>query len=144
MILPLSRNVRCNISACIIFGVAAYLFYMIIDRDPPYVWAEGDISPNPASIGGEVAVHWKIKANRFCPGWVHTQLTDHRGYIWSNKGHPVYNVTKDGDLVNTLALPRTLGPGEIIYMAVVCYQCNMLQYKWPICVRTPEIRFMVQ
>lgn len=139
-----TRIMICRIVAPMIIGVAGVLFYFAIDRDPPYEYIEGNIYPDHPQAGSQIAVHWHIRAKRFCPGWVERNITDRRGYVWHNIGGPVRpNAEREAHIVNTIELPRTLGPGPTTYSARVCYQCNPLHHFWPLCVRTPPIKFDV-
>lgn len=135
----------CRIIAPVVIGMIAVLFYMAIDRDPPYVYLEGEVLPQEAEPGSQIAIHWHIKANRFCPGWVERFIVDQRGYVWRNVGSPVRsNTQRDSHIVNTVELPRTLGAGPAMYRARVCYECNPTHSIWPLCVDPPELPFRIK
>jgi hypothetical protein len=133
----------CRIAASVTLGVLAVAFYMAVDREPPYVYLEGDVFPLDPPAGSQVAIHWHVHAKRYCPGWVERTITDQRGYLWRNIGGPVRpNAERDSHIVNTIDLPRGLS-GPAHYQAHVCYRCNPLHKFWPICVHTPVLPFTI-
>jgi hypothetical protein len=135
----------CRIVASSVIGFVATVFYMAIDRDPPYEYLAGNILPDTPHVGEQIAIHWHIKAHRFCPGRVARNITDQSGYIWRNKGGPVReNREQLAHIVNTIDLPKNLGAGPATYFADVCYRCNPLHRIWPLCVRTPELKFEIR
>lgn len=137
--------------AVAIIGVAAVLFYMAVDRHPPYDYIRGEVLPPDPVVGGQISVHWRVRVNRYCPGWVERYITDRRGYIWHNIGTPVKDIRpvapgQKSDIINTFDLPRQLGQGPATYQARACYSCNPLQEwaRWPICVDTPKVLFEIR
>lgn len=146
---PRSRVWICNIAAACIIATIGAVFWMAIDRDPPYEYLAGEILPPEPPIGTQVSVVWHVKVRRFCPGWVQRDVTDQRGYLWRNIGSPVKDISgvKPGDevhLVNTFELPKQLGAGPATYQANVRYHCNPLQRWWPIYVSTPKLWFEIK
>lgn len=142
---------RTTVIAAVLFalGVAGPSAYLLADRIQPYEYLSGEVLPPDPKMGGQVSVHWRVKVNRFCHGWVQRNITDQRGYVWHNAGTPVKDLywVKPGDLadiVNTFELPRQLGAGPTTYQAHVEYRCNWLQkLVWPIRVATPVLHFDV-
>lgn len=138
------RILFCRIVAALVIGAAAVVWYMAIDREPPYEYIEGHVIPSEVPVGSQIAIHWHIKAKRFCPGWVERFIVDERRYIWRNLGSPVRaNTERESHIVNTVELPKTLGPGLARYRARVCYQCNPMHKFFPLCVDPPELPFRI-
>lgn len=141
-----------NLVAALLFAifVAGPAAYLLSDRKPPYEYLSGDIIPPDPMVGNQISVHWRVRINRYCPGWVQREITDRRGYVWFNAGGPVKNITpvskgEVADIVNTLELPRMLGAGVSKYQAHVVYQCNWLQHWFlPIRVSTPVLTFEIR
>lgn len=146
----MSRSKKCNIIAAMLFGVIGLIFYMAVDRKPPYAFISGQVIPDVLPSGEQISIHWRVQVHRFCPGWVERNVTDENGWTWRNVGTPVRQVTVDAhgfsDIVNTLELPKRIPRGRASYSAFVCYVCNPLQRwaKWPICVVTPKLPFEVK
>lgn len=124
--------------------------YFLADRQHPYEYVYGEVLPPDPNTGSQISIHWRVRFNRFCPGWVQRDITDRRGYVWRNVGGPVKNIpapAKDeyADIVNTLELPRQLGMGPATYQAHVTYRCNWLQrWFWPISVSSPKLLFEIK
>lgn len=140
----MTRRLKCNLAAAVIFTVVGTLFYLAIDRAPPFEYVSGEVLPPSPPAGGQISIHWHLRINRVCPGWVEREIVDHRGYIWRNAGSAVRVASaRDEDVVNTLELPHALGPTRAKYVANICFVCNPLHRVWPICVRTPELPFEI-
>lgn len=137
-------------SAIVAFLVVGPVTYFLFDREPPYEYLSGEVFPPDPEIGSQISVHWRVKFNRFCPGWVQRDITDRRGYVWHNVGTPVKNILHaingaEADIVNSFELPRQLGIGPAHYQAHVSYRCNWLQnWVWPILVSTPVLSFEIK
>lgn len=129
--------------------IAGPLAYLLSDRTHPYEYLSGDVLPPDPSTGSQISIHWRVRYNRFCPGWVQREITDRRGYVWFNVGSAVKQIAPvtpghEADIVNTMELPRQLGPGPATYRAYVSYRCNFLQsWVWPITVSTPALPFEI-
>lgn len=143
----MKKNLICAILVAIF--IVGPLTYLLSDRGAPYEYLSGEVLPPVPHVADQISIHWRVRVNRFCPGWVQRDITDKRGYVWRNTGGPVKIIppVKQGavvDIVNTLDLPRQLGPQSASYQAHVCYRCNPLQRWWPICVSTPRLEFAIQ
>lgn len=144
MIVTKTRIWVCRTVAVAAIGATAALFYMVIDREPPYEYIEGSVHPDNPRAGDQISIHWHIKVKRFCPGWVDRFIVDGDDYVWRNTGGPVRsNLRHDSHIVNTVELPKTISPGLARYRAHVCYQCNPLHRVWPLCVAPPDIPFRI-
>lgn len=133
-------------AGCATLGL--WVAWMYLDDAPPYMWSAGEsyVSPQPAADGGMIAVSWKMKVNRLCPGSSQRILVD------ANTGQTVatYDATPaalsvstgDERLIRTFQLPRGLPP-LVGYRSTVCFRCNLLQAAFPLCITTPTLIFAV-
>ena len=141
-----------TIIAAFIFaiGIVGPVAYFLSDRRLPYEYLFGEVLPPMPAVGGQISIHWRVKINRYCPGWVQRTIIDEHGYRWYNIGGPVKNIMPvkrgdEADVVNTLELPRMLSAGPATYLAHVTYHCNWLQrWFWPITVDTPALQFTIK
>lgn len=129
-------------SLTISFGTFSYL---MADNEPPYEWKGGWVRPDPAPIGAQVTVCWKIRIKRFCPGLIYRQIIDSREII--HNYDPVPAAAQE-DVLDpfcvTFKLPLDLPPGSAIYRVHADYYCNPIQHFWPIKVTTPELKFNLE
>lgn len=141
-----------NTIAAVVFAVGAVgpLAYLLADRTLPYEYLSGEVLPPDPEIGHQISIHWHVRVNRFCPGWVQRDIIDRRGYVWHNVGGPVRDITpvtpgSETHIVNTIELPRQLGVGPAEYQAHVTFKCNPLQRLfWPIHVSLPRLPFVIR
>lgn len=142
------RDIICaGITTVICLFAVAPLTFMLTDTTPPYVYLHGEIVPPEAGAGTDVSVHWDIKVNRFCEGWIQRQIVDAHGEIHSYDptpaAHPSDVAPSQSMLVREFKLPEHITPGPAKYSAYACYYCNVLQEWWPLCVRTPQLNFTI-
>jgi hypothetical protein len=141
--------VRCRIVAFAFCAfVIAPIAYMLMDRQRPYDWLAGEIVPPIPHPGGEVSVKWTMKTYRYCEGVINRQVVDSHNVVWGYDARPsalADQLDANSVLVRTFRLPENISPGPARYSAHACYTCNPLQrIAWPICVRTPDVHFVIQ
>lgn len=133
-------------AGCATLGL--WVAWMYLDIAPPYEWsaAESNISPQPARDGEMIAVSWKMKVNRLCPGSSQRILIDAATgqTVATYDATPAALSVRTGDekLIRTFQLPRGLPP-LVGYRSTVCFRCNPLQAVFPLCVTTPTLTFRV-
>lgn len=130
-------------------SLGAWLGVMYLDTQRPLVYdvSESFIVPDPAPQGAMVTINWKIaKVNRICPGTIQRSFVDKAtGQVVATLDTtPVSRATREGDdhLPRSFQLPPDL-PAVVGYSGNVCFQCNVLQHLFPLCIKTPEIVFHV-
>jgi hypothetical protein len=103
----------CRIVASATLGIASVVFYMAIDRDPPFVRGAGKIMPENPLPGATVEVIWQGTRKRDCDGYVYRKIIDSHGVVFTIEGIPVsYAKTNNPDpLVRYFRLPVGLAPG---------------------------------
>lgn len=140
MIRELALKVTAAIAALVFVGLPGYFAF---DNEPPYVYLDGEVFPDPAPEASQVTVRWKIKVNRMCPGAVQRQLIDSRGLTHTYDAAPAAESgsIKDGYLLRTFTLPQNMPTGITKYRANVCFSCNPLQVFFPMCRTTPDLTF---
>lgn len=133
--------------SCAAFG--SWLAVMYLDNDPPYTYdaAQSHIIPDPALQRSVVTVDWVLTAvRRECPGSVQRSFRSvETGQVLTTLDTtPMSRSIRIGDksLPRSFELPPNL-PAEVWYSAEVCAQCNLLQRAFPLCFKTPEIKFRV-
>lgn len=132
-------------------GMSAWVAYMIADVEPPYVYygEESYIIPSSAEKGEQMVVHWKVKQNRYCPGYTVRQLFDPKttaiiATYDTAQMAPVNSVSPEGYLIRTFTLPRAISSGRTGYRTVVCFSCNPLRRLVPVCEMSPYLYFNIE
>jgi hypothetical protein len=135
----------CRIVASATLGLASVVFYMAIDRDPPFERGAGKIMPENPPPGATVEVIWQGTRKRDCDGYVYRKIIDSHGVVFTIEGIPVsYAKTMNPDpLIRYFRLPVGLAPGPAKYIATTHYYCNPLHRWWPIIVETPHLDFII-
>lgn len=128
--------------------ICGWIGYMAADNQPPYDYfvTESYVVPSPSLAGHQVTVHWKLKVNRICPGFIIRTIVDAKTMARvSYDPAPAFGMvrTDDDHLDRTFFLPEGMRPGPKIYRANAEYVCNLLQRIWPLKVQTPDLHFEV-
>jgi hypothetical protein len=133
-----------------ILCLSLWIGWMFADNEPPYVYdvAGSHMFPDPAPQGSMVTIDWKLSAvRRTCPGSVQRFFRDlSTGNIAATLDTTeLSRVVRVGDnrLPRSFQLPPGL-PRNVGYSALGCFECNLLQHFWPLCVMTPELAFRTQ
>lgn len=134
----------------VLTSFGAWLGVMYLDTQVPYDYdlTQSLIVPDPAPQGAMVTVKWKIgQIHRICPGTIQRFFTDKvtGETVASLDTTPVFRGIQQGDdhLPRSFQLPPDL-PYVVGYSGIACFQCNVLQHLFPLCIRTPEIVFHVK
>ena len=130
--------------------LGGWIGLMYLDNNPPYIYdaVQSHIIPDPASQGATVVADWHLKeVKRLCPATVQRFFNDAETgrMVATLDTTEASRVVQVGDtaLPRSFQLPPNLPP-RTEYSALVCFQCNVLQRAWPLCVRTPKIAFSVR
>ena len=114
--------------------LAAYLGYMVGDREVPFVqqWAE-EAPPNPVE-GQEIVITWHGARYRQCPGTVKRTIVDYCKEVHTLEPVPAINQPgdTDGTFTRAFRVPAHIAHGPAEYRAVTEFVCNPLQRWWPI------------
>lgn len=129
----------------IAFGVISYL---AADNQPPYDYdvSKSYIKPSVSQAGHQVTVHWEVKINRICKGFIVRNIIDSRtGAITSYDPVAALGLpTGDDFLDRTFFLPEGMGVGPKLYRVQAEYNCNLLQNFFPLKVQTPDLHFVIE
>lgn len=136
------------IAAFIAIFIFAPVFWMLMDRVPPYLITNGRIEPQQIAPNEPYIVDWDVKPLRNCPGARSSRVTT---FIIDNAGGSNAYATTQGGFIDGVSVIHKekkmliLPPGPAKYYSEVCYPCNPLQDKlnWPICFLTPVLEFEV-
>lgn len=136
-------------AAFIAVALFAPVFWMLLDRDPPYVRTSGEMIPANPEPGAFVSVKWTIQVERVCspsvPRNVTRTVVDAKGVIHDYE--PVDGIygTKNqetaGGITREFQLPLSIAQGHARYHSSACFACNPIQHFWPVCIDTPDIPF---
>lgn len=131
-------------------GVVAPVFWMVIDRDPPFEITNGHIEPEHPVKNGYIEVTWDIKPLRTCSPsdrrMTVRSVTDQKGVVHTytpvqgQYGTP-QQINED-EIQRRVPLPMNI-VGVAKYNATACYHCNPIQIIWPICITTPTLEFII-
>lgn len=125
------------------FGIAGFLS---ADNKPPYSYnaAKSYIKPDPAGAGRQVTIHWEVKNNRYCPGFITRSIIDAKTkVIVSYDPFPALFEEGEHFIDRSFYLPDSIEPGIKIYRVNGVYFCNILQRLWPLKVQSPDIFFEI-
>lgn len=132
-----------------LIALALWFAWMMADNEPPYIYDQESsrIAPDPAPQGAMVTADWNLKkVNRVCPGTVQRFFRDAntKRMVATLDTTEVSRAVKVGDnsLPRSFQLPPNL-PARVEYSALVCFECNPLQQRFPLCIMTPTITFGV-
>lgn len=142
--------------------IIAPLFWMALDRDPPYIRESGEVVPaDPAECGllGEsdsvinpgdcVTVKWRIAARRNCvpntPNNVTRRIQDSEKVLHTiapSKGVIGTTPKIPSQLNRHFQIPSGAASGRALYKSTACFACNPMQrFFWPICISMPDVEF---
>jgi hypothetical protein len=148
-----STRRRHNIAAAFVAVIfMAPLFWMLLDREPPYVEHIGKVIPPEVQAGDQITVEWQMKINRVCPGYIAREVVDSQNVLWNYDVQPsvrreqqfdVSGIPRLTKLRRSFVIPEQAAPGPARYRSLACYVCNPIQQLWPICTRTPDVEFSI-
>lgn len=145
-----TRTIMCQIIAAVVGLIIAWHAVMLFDRSAVVELdsSASYITPNPANMGGAIAITWKAKSYRNCGGEVIPRIIDSTGRIFEYAKTPtVYNVLMRADpakFTKLLTLPTIMTPGPARYEAVVIRWCNWVQKEfWPMVDKPFPILFEI-
>lgn len=146
--LVLSDLTRVHVVAALVAAtVFSPIFWLILDREPPWRRLRGWIEPTPA--GGYIQPHWQTTPlKRICRGSVQIEIISSQlgsaDLIW-----PVFQRSVGADKLGAteyIAAPwplsETVPPGPTRYRVTTFWVCNWTQELWPIVQVGPEIQFI--
>lgn len=140
------RAWACNLTALVIFVIVGGLFWMAIDRDPPFIRTYGEVIPENPRPGQWVAVKWHVKGSRWCPGTLQRQIIDSHDVVWTLDKEPIAFGTRipvSPDFVRRFQIPPVAWPGRAVYRVTTAYQCNPLHRWWPVVTTGPDVVFEI-
>lgn len=137
------------VPAFIAIFIFAPLFWMALDRVPPYVITNGRLNPTKIAPNEWYTIEWDVKTVRACPGTKNSRVTTY--IVDVNGGLNIYAATQGGFVEGIPLIHKekkllaALPAGPAKYFSEVCYPCNPLQDKlnWPICFPTPMLEFEI-
>lgn len=136
-------------SAAIALMVSAgFISFLLADNQPPYEYDvdKSYIKPNPALPGRQVTVHWALKVNRPCKGFIVRSIIDAKTRVIVSYD-PIASLGRPPNeqyMERTFYLPENIESGTKIYRVNGEYSCNILQRFWPLKVQTPDLYFEIQ
>lgn len=139
-------NWRWHVVAAFACGlIVGPLFYLVIDREVPFVIYHGRIVPPEPRPGDVVEIEWTGNRVRACPGMISRRIVDSIGIIHTIAGVDAqYTQTANPQpVVRNFRLPLALAPGPATYYATSSFICNFTQKWWPIVVERPPVQFNV-
>lgn len=136
--------------------VFAPLFWMMIDREPPFIRLHGVIIPDTVERGGNVAVRYVTtrRIRRDCPGVVQQEIVDSQNTIYSKLARDAQPARWEPDpsnpdqeifTGNPVSVPLQAAPGLALFRSVTFRYCNWLQraLHWPIVQSGPDLYFTI-
>ena len=150
----LLAHVTGAILALCVFGP---LFYMAMDREPPFTRLTGTLVPDAVDRGGNVAVRF-VTTRRYrsdCPGQVQQEIVDSQNTIFSKLVRETGPSRWEDDPTNPsreifygrpVGIPEQAAPGRALFRTVTFRYCNVLQrtLHWPIIQIGPDIFFTIK
>lgn len=129
--------------------VVAPVLWMLLDRNPPYIFERVEISPRDVPQGGEIHITFTVKQKRApCnPGLVYREFKESSGkmHVYDPVMRAAPPVIADNKFTRISKLPDNIDPGLTVYRGMACYTCNVIQswLRWPVCVSTLPVTFNV-
>lgn len=136
------------IAAMVSIGVFAPLFWMVLDRDPPYLIKGGTVEPRDPLPGAAIHVSWDVMPIRACAsqpthGSVTREIIDSKGVKHAYASVDAIYSSGAPEINRVVQLPQSIPSGPAVYHSQACYACNPVQQIWPVCFRTPDLHFNV-
>lgn len=134
--------------------IAVFLFapilWMLLDRDPPYEFEKVEIEPQVVASTETIYITFQVKQTRaVCgPGLIYRQFREEPSgklHIYDPIQRADPPVIENNRFTRMSALPANMTPGLVTYRGTSCYTCNPVQawLRWPVCVTTPDVPFVV-
>lgn len=138
--------VRQGIPLLLAASLGLPVYMILLDRKPPY--SEFSVLVNTPDVvpGGTLRFTLFGRVNRHCWGIVHREIIDSQGKIHAIiPVAPLLAPLKGSEyaLERELQIPSSMSWGPAIYHGYPSYQCNPLQWIWPIKIPTTTLRFNV-
>lgn len=152
MLTTYNRVTPHTIAAFIAVLIVGPVLWMALDREPPYIIANGHMTPDHPYPGQQITIEWDLKSVRACPAsssaTVHRTIVDSKGVKHDYATvHAIFHTDRTNmdvpTIIRTLDLPGNISPGLARYYSEACYPCNPIQEFWPVCIQTPDILFEV-
>lgn len=140
------------IAAFVVVIFVAPLFWMLLDREPPYSEHAGKTIPHEVKAGDQITVEWQMRVNRVCPGYIAREIVDSQNVLWNYDVQPSIRREQQFDVAGaprltrlrrSFTIPEQAAPGPARYRSLSCYICNPIQQLWPVCIRTPDVNFTI-
>lgn len=138
----------------VVAAIAVFIFtplvWMLFDREPPYTFERVTIEPPEPHLGSQIYITFHVKPGRASCGagrvyreFINVQTKRLFVYDPIVRSAPPDISSKEFTRISVLPLELH---GESIYRGTACYPCNPLHrlLQWPVCVHTPEVRFVVK
>lgn len=139
--------------ACIVWRVDQFL-----DRSTPLEFYSGDVIPPSPHLNEPFDIAWDMVPRRQCPGTTYRRIIDAAGhaYTWAEQESLSGYIAPLNERVprwigRPLKLPARMSlvgadgqPHPSRFQATIKFVCHPWQKYWPIEVRLPEVRFIVQ
>jgi hypothetical protein len=132
-----------TIAVCLI--LTPLIVLLALDRVVPFQFDYGVITPGDAQPGGQVAVEWHGRAVRACEGVVYRHIVDASGVAWGYEHSSDLKARLEfgQSIRRPFTLPENIAVGPATYDTYSCFRCDFTQAWWPLCSRSPTIRFNV-
>jgi hypothetical protein len=132
------------------------LFFMALDREPPFKRLEGSLVPDRVDRGGSAVVRY-VTTKRFrsdCPGQVQQEIVDSQNTIFSKLARETGpsrweefpgDPRKEIFYGRPVAIPEQAAPGRALFRTVTFRYCNFVQrlLHWPIVQIGPDLHFTI-
>lgn len=129
-------------------SIGAWFAYMaVIDNEPPFRYLSEEqgshIVPNPVKPEGQVRTEWLLTdVRRDCPRKIERIYfnRDTEQLVTTQDPTQLSQVVKRSptELSRTFYLPPGL-PERTHYQAKACFECNVLQMLFPVCILSPKL-----
>jgi hypothetical protein len=142
-------NRACVLCEIIYYGMALYGLILVgqwaLDRQPPRVIFNGEITPKVATPGTLMHVQWEVQKRRDCEGTVIRFLSGMCGEHLIKKTEPVDLKTFENrhTVILPFTLPTTTTPGQCQYNTHLHFVCNPIQHIFPIEMELKPLDFQV-
>ncbi len=119
--------------------------WMLTDRAYPTDILEARVLTREVSIGEELKVKYKVDRKRFCQTVVQRWIFDYNNFRYSleTKASMTPGPLGLDEYVIKVPLPEGISIGEARFRVILVFQCNPIQYFWPLVLNIPDMPFRV-
>jgi hypothetical protein len=126
---------------CVLFSLIGY--WSIVDRQPVGESASEVLTPIVPQ-GGTFTIQYTVKWNGSCKVSGYRFVIDSAGQQYTVAPDQRLVTPSDApEFVINIPIPSSAKPGPAIYRATILYQCNPLQYIFPLERQIPDRHFEI-